>query len=301
MHKYYLLLSLYFISLSVHAQNPKQSPYIIPYTTWDTEELNWDIAGNESGKFPNLLSEIKWKDLSGPKLGIISGIPITPKLKLKLELSYKTIISGKVNDSDYAGDNKAVKTAEFNLQADKGHSIKTSLELSYLLLNRQDFTLNIHAGYLGYYKTLYMLDSDTPLNKDKKLNSTYKPRYHGVIYGLQTSYTIHNWQATLDISGIHLPSYLANANWNLREELQHPISFTHKSKASGYNLALHLGYHISKNLQPFITANYTQLDASKGTDKLYKINGNTHTTQLNRVHSSNFHIGVGIKIFLSSL
>jgi outer membrane protease len=304
MHRYYLLLSLYFISLVIHGQNPKQSPkqspYIIPYTSWDTEELNWDIAGNESGKYPNLLSELKWQNLNGPKLGIISGIPITTKLELKLDLSYKIIVSGKVNDSDYAGDNKAVKTAEFNLQANKGHSIKTSLELSYLLLNHQDFTLSIHAGYLGYYKTLYMLDKDAPLNPDKALKSTYKPRYHGVIYGLQTTYTIHNWQATLDISGIHIPSYLANGNWNLREELQHPVSFSHKSKASGYNLDMRLGYQINKNLQPFITINYTQLDANKGTDELYKINGKTHITQLNRVHSSSFSIGIGMKILLSS-
>ena len=69
------------------------------------------------------------------------------KVSGKWDFSYQAITSGTVNDTDYAGDNRALKTAEFNLQTDKGFTIKTRLELSYLLWSNQTFSFSPHAGY----------------------------------------------------------------------------------------------------------------------------------------------------------
>lgn len=166
---------LSFLSSLANAQEKERQSYIIPYVGWNQEKLNWNIAGNENGQYPNVLSELKWQQLRGPEMGIISAVSISSRFQVRWNFSYQAITSGTVNDTDYAGDNRALKTAEFNLQADKGYTIKTRLELSYLLWTNQTFSFRPHAGYFGSYQKLYMLDGDTPLIPGKELKAPINP------------------------------------------------------------------------------------------------------------------------------
>lgn len=211
----------------------------MPYVGWNQEKLDWNIAGNENGQYPNVLSELNGNSYA-PEMGIISAVSISSRFQVKWDFSYQVITSGKVNDTDYAGDNRALKTAEFNLQADKGYTIKTRLELSYLLWSNQTFSFSPHAGYFGSYQKLYMLDGDVPLIPGKELRSTYKPQWHGAVLGLETNFKKENWNVNLDISGMYLPQYSATADWNLREELRRPVSFEHRSKGAGWDAALRI-------------------------------------------------------------
>lgn len=298
MNKWFYLLFFSFFSLLINAQEREQQSYILPYLDWSQEKFDWNIAGNENGQYPNILSELQWKDLRGPKMGIKSAISILSKFQLKLDLSYKIITAGKVSDTDYAGDNRFVKTSELNLQANKGSTIQTRIELSYLLWSNQEFSFSPHLGYYGSYQTLYMLDGDIPLIAGKELKSTYKPQWHGVIFGIETNFRNKRWDVSLDVSGTYLPHYSAKANWNLREELRQPISFEHKSKAVQWNTGLCIGYQFGKQIEPFISINYTQLTVGKGTDTLYKANGTFHKAQLNEAHANNISVGIGLKILL---
>ncbi|HFI4797885.1 omptin family outer membrane protease [Elizabethkingia anophelis] len=297
MNKWYtiLLISLYY---SIYAQEGQRKSYIIPNIGWKQEELNWNIAGNENGQYPNVLSELKWQQLSGPEMGIISGLSISSRFQVKWDFSYQVITSGKVNDTDYAGDNRALKTAEFNLQADKGYTIKTRLELAYLLWSNQTFSFSPHVGYFGSYQMLYMLDGDAPLIPGKELRSTYKPQWHGAVLGLETSFKKDNWNVNLDISGMYFPQYSATADWNLREELRRTVSFEHRSKGAGFDEGLRIGYQIGQRIQPFVSAQYTQIKAGKGTDKLYMANEDIYTSRLNEVNYFCFSFNIGINFFL---
>ncbi|CAI9678142.1 omptin family outer membrane protease [Elizabethkingia anophelis] len=296
MNKWPLLLFLGFLSSLANAQEKEQQSYIIPYIGWNQEKLNWNIAGNENGQYPNVLSELKWQQLRGPEMGIISAVSISSRFQVRWNFSYQAITSGTVNDTDYAGDNRALKTAEFNLQADKGYTIKTRLELSYLLWTNQTFSFRPHAGYFGSYQKLYMLDGDTPLIPGKELKSTYKPEWHGAVLGLETNFKKENWNVNLDISGMYFPQYSATANWNLREELRRPVSFEHRSKGKGFDTGLRIGYQLGQRIQPFISARYTQIEAGKGTDKLYMANGDIYKSRLNEVNSTSISFGIGVKV-----
>ena len=301
MNKSYFLLLFCILPFLIQAQAKRQPSSISPYVNWSEENLNWNIAGNEQGQYPNVLSELDWRDLRGPSVGVESVISLSSKFRLKTDLNYKEITRGTVKDTDYAGDNRFLKTSELDLQADKGHSFYTRIELSYLLWSNHHFYFNTHIGYYGAYQTLYMLDGDVPLIEGKKLNSTYKPQSHGVIMGLETNFIHQNWNADFDISAIYLPSYTTKATWNLREELRQPTSFKHKSKGVGWRTGLHIGYQLTQRIQPFFSVHYTHTKINKGTDKLFKANGTTHTAQLNEVHSNSLSIGLGVKVFLDSL
>ncbi|MCT4263271.1 omptin family outer membrane protease [Elizabethkingia anophelis] len=297
MNKWYtiLLISFYY---SIYAQESPRKSYITPYIGWKQQKFNWNIAGNENGEYPNVLSELKWQQLSGPEMGIISALSISSRFQVKWNFSYQAITSGKVNDTDYAGDNRAFKTAEFNLKADKGYTIKTRLDLSYLLWSNQIFSFSPYAGYFGSYQKLYMLDGDTPLIPGKELRSTYKPQWHGAVLGLETNFKKDNWNVNLDISGMYFPQYSATADWNLREELRRTVSFEHRSKGAGFDAGLRIGYQIGQRIQPFVSAQYTQIKAGKGTDKLYMANEDIYTSRLNEVNYFCFSFNIGINFFL---
>lgn len=73
MNKWPILLFLGFLTSLASAQEKERQSYIIPYVGWSQEKLNWNIAGNENGQYPNVLSELKWQQLRGPEMGIIWG------------------------------------------------------------------------------------------------------------------------------------------------------------------------------------------------------------------------------------
>ncbi|MEK6513308.1 hypothetical protein [Myroides odoratimimus] len=301
MNKSYFLLLFCIFPFLMQAQPKRQPSFISPYVNWSEEKLNWNIAGNEQGQYPNVLSELEWEKLHGPEIGVESALTLWSKFQVKLDLSYKTTLSGRVTDTDYAGDNRLITTSELNLESDKGHHIKTRLELSYLAWSNDLWSISPHIGYWASYQKLYMLDGDTPLIPQKKLNSKYSPQLQGMTLGVQTYFRHRKWETSLDLTGIYLPYYTAKATWNLREELRQPLSFKHKSKGVGYNSTLRIGYQLVRDIQPFVSASYTYIKINKGTDELFKANGTTHTAQLNEVHSSGLSLGIGVKIFLGSL
>ena len=69
-----------------------------------------------------------------------------------------------------------------------------------------------------------------------------------------------------------------------------------RSKGKGFDTGLRIGYLLGQRIQPFISARYTQIEAGKGTDKLYMANGDIYKSRLNEVNSSSISFGIGVKI-----
>nr|WP_288813142.1 hypothetical protein [uncultured Sphingobacterium sp.] len=296
MKNYITLLSLGLLSGVTIAQENTTKLTIMPSIAWNQEKLDWNIAGDENGKNPNVLSELKWRKLRGPELGISSVVTLSPEVEAMVSISHFYITQGIVNDSDYASDNRTEKTADFDFKADRGHATSARAEIYYSIRKTEKFYLAAHTGYFGRYQTLYMLDGEQPLVVGKELKSTYKPRWHGIILGLNTAYHVDQWHVWMGISGLYFPRYSANANWNLQEEFNHPISFTHKAKGMGWEAYLQLQRQVAKAIYPFLQVGYTGLTTRTGTDQLFKADGTSLTTQLNDVNSSSFRIGLGARI-----
>ena len=298
MKKYLALFGFIFFLLAALAQEKAPKLTITPVIGWNQEKLDWNIAGDEHGKNPNILSELKWRKLRGPEIGLSSTVALSPVLHAEVSFRHFWISQGTVNDTDYASDNRAVKTADDDFRADKGHSTSLRAEVFYAIRTTQKFAFAVHTGYFGRYQTLYMLDGAQPLVEGKELKSTYKPRWHGLILGLKTDYRTDHWNFLLDVSGLYFPRYSANANWNLQEEFSQPISFTHKAKGLGWETNFRLERRVTKTIFPFLQFAYTGLNTGTGTDQLFKANGTNTISQLNAVHSSSFRMGLGTRIIL---
>lgn len=237
MKKLIVLFCFILFSLAALTQDKAPKFTIMPVVSWNQEKLDWNIAGDENGQNPNILSELKWRKIRGAEIGFSSTVALSSLFRATIAIRHFWINQGVVNDSDYASDNRAVKTADDNFKADQGHATNIRAELSYPIRTNEKFALRTHVGYFGRYQTLYMLDGPQPLVEGKVLKSTYKPRWHGLILGLNTDYRMDSWNFHMDISGLYFPRYSANANWNLQEDFNHPISFTHKASGMGWESA----------------------------------------------------------------
>lgn len=298
MKKYLALFCSSIFALTALAQEKKPKLTITPVIGWNQEKLDWNIAGDENGQNPNILSELKWRKLRGPEIGLSSTVALSSVLHADVAFSHFWISQGTVNDADYASDNRAVKTADYDFKANRGHSSNIRAEIFYTIGTTEKFAFAAHTGYFGRYQTLYMLDGVTPLVEGKELKSTYKPRWHGLILGLKTDYHTDYWSFLLDLSGLYFPRYSANANWNLQEDFSHPISFTHKAKGLGWEANFRLERQVAKTIFPFVQIGYTGLKTGTGTDQLFKIDGTSTISQLNAVQSSSFRLGLGVSIKL---
>ncbi|MNG66549.1 hypothetical protein D3C87_823670 [compost metagenome] len=294
MKKYFALFCFSLFSFTAFAQEKKVKFSITPVLGWNQEKLDWNIAGDENGQNPNILSELKWRKLRGPEIGISSTIALSSVLQTEVAFRHFWISQGTVNDADYASDNRTVKTSDYDFKADRGHSSNLRAEIFYTIRATEKFAFAAHTGYFGRYQTLYMLDGTQPLVEGKELKSTYKPRWHGLILGLRTDYHTDHWSFLLNVSSLYFPRYSANANWNLQEEFSHPISFTHKAKGIGWEVNFRLEHQITKTIFPFLQVGYTDLNTGTGTDQLFKMDGTSTISQLNAVHYSSFRMGLGV-------
>lgn len=298
MKKNVILLPLFLCSSAIFGQGKQMKFSLTPEISWSHEQLNWSIAGDEHGKNPNILSELKWKNLQGPQIGISSSKKIVRRVHLEAAFRYQWITTGTVNDADYASDNRAAKTSDLNLNANKGHTVQAKAELYYILLSTRRFSILPHTGLFLKHQTVYMLDGEVPLIDGKELKSTYKPKWQGLSLGVRTSYYADQWEITLDVNGHYFPRYSARANWNLQENFSHPTSFIHKARGMGWVTGLYVSRPMSQKVMPFLRVWYSGLSTGSGKDYLYKADGTMSTSHLNGVRSESFSVGIGARIVL---
>ena len=87
------------------------------------DQLDWNIAGNNAGTNPNILSELTWKDLEiyqvqfKPSVTLGNSHRGGVRYHLRGMLGWGSIVDGSNQDSDYAGDNRTLEFSRSNNSA----------------------------------------------------------------------------------------------------------------------------------------------------------------------------------------
>lgn len=90
--------------------------------------------------------------------------------------------------------------------------------------------------------------------------------------------------------------YYAEANWNLRTDFKHPVSFTHDADASGFSFSFDLDYQLSKMWSLEGGLNYLKFEADKGITKFFLANNTVPSQQLNEVTWDSYSFMLGAKL-----
>lgn len=286
------------------------------------DQLDWTIAGNAGGTNPNILSELTWEDLNIVELRVDGRVEISNKdsspftTVLKGTLAYGQIVSGENQDSDFGGDNRTLEWSRSNNASDDGKTLdwsgaiglkyrlpRTALALTPLVgysYHRQDLEITDGLQTLSddaIFDAIYGPgpDGPAPLGSIAGLNSSYDARWRGPWVGLDMALAAANRWLLRAGAEYHWADYVGKANWNLRSDLQHPLSFQHDADGTGIVFNLAAEYLLSPSWALLLSANYQDWQADTGTHRSFFTDETSGLQQLNGVNWESYALLVGLR------
>jgi hypothetical protein len=273
------------------------------------DELQWSIAGNAAGSDPDIRSELTWSDVHSHQISVHGRALVNRRAYLRGELSYAWIQTGSVRDSDYNSDDRNDEYSRSISQAsgDQAWDLSMGAGYPFLLLNSHMVVAPL-LGYSYHVQNLRITNgeqvltwsSGPPLGPLRGLDSTYRTRWAGPWLGCDLRYRFNSMPAgdppmELGLSlEFHWAEYDAEANWNLRSDLDHPTSFEHEADGKGFCIASEWLIELADQWDLTVRFHYQLWQTDSGTDRIYYASGATGTQQLNEVEwaSRSFMLGV---------
>jgi Protochlamydia outer membrane protein len=215
--------------------------------------LRWAVAADLFGTPPNILSELTWRNLQGSEqafgLEYIASSGWLGRANLRLT---GFNMGGEVQDSDYTLDNR---NGEFSRSLNATHG-STAQDAALLIGRRfymnENTTLAI-TPVIGLSRNISDLRSNNGVQvipasgPYPNLDNRYRAQFSSMLAGAETRW----WFASpfgLDMKWHHhWINYHAEADWNLRTDLQHPVSFYQDGKGSDDRWELGLLARLNKD------------------------------------------------------
>lgn len=253
------------------------------------DRFSWNIAGQLDGRKPNVLSELKWKDLQ--TLEVRAEVALWPRSGpwgLVADGHYGVVVDGKNRDSDYAGDDR---TGEFMRSGSKGDgevgSANAGLAYRKHVYDKSVDRYALVTAALGYGRHAQLLNIEggrqvIPVReKLTGLDSRYDTQWQGPWVSVLLAMELDE-QTTVDLGfRFDVLDYDADANWNLRSDLAHPVSFRHFSSGSGVTTTLGARRHLSARWSVQGALQYKDWSAQGGRDRVYGADGGVTETRFN--------------------
>jgi len=251
------------------------------------DNLNWNIAGSTV----DVLSELKWENVSITQFRAAGKIHLDNELKVLAKFGYGVVYAGTNQDSDYNGINR---TQEFSRSYSKagGDVLDASMAFGKTLRLRDldkgnFFYVTPYVGLSIHQQNLTMTDGVQvipALGPFSGLDSRYDAQWVGPWWGAETLIeTERGWLIKASVE-YHLIDFSASANWNLRTDLAHPVSFVQNAKGDGISLSLGASYPVRKNWGMEFSLDYCSWSTSVGSDRVFLSDGTVGNTRLNTVN-----------------
>ena len=272
------------------------------------DDLDWDIAGYLlPDYYVNVLSELEWEDIESFQVKFQGTVQIPNIVALRGIANYGWIFDGEVQDSDYAANDRNLEWSRSNNSADDGDVWDVSLGIGYPFRFGQSVisTFTPLVGYSYHEQNLDMSDGKQtipPTGSFSGLDSSYDTEWKGPWIGIDLNFKAaeiksfaHRFETFLSYE-YHWADYEAEADWNLRSDLQHPKSFEHDTDGDGWILRGGLNFVLHQNAALNFNFDYQDWDTESGTDKVFFADGTTVKTRLNDVDWTSYSLGLGLSV-----
>ena len=291
------------------------------------DQLQWNIAGNLAGTNPNILSELTWKDLEifqieqRGKLNWRSEEQTQFGTELSWSVGYGQIYSGSNQDSDYAGDNRTLEWSRSNNSADDGSVLDLSAAFGMkffgqdssfyfmpkigLAINEQRLSMTdgrqtfsdqaVFDAWTGQSPTDVDYITLLPPGSFAGLDSSYETRWVGPWFGFEMQKDFSRKLSLHAGFEYHRVDYEAEANWNLRSDLEHPVSFRHDGDGTGKVYTLGADYSISERWAFSLQGKYQDWKVSSGVDRVFLADNTQAVTLLREVTWVSYEVMAGLR------
>ncbi len=313
-HTYLIFLTVFFVYCSdaySFASNNNSSDIVLnEYADitisagYRTDTLDWNISGYNNS--PNILSELEYEDIKiyQTALNIKSVLNC---FIVNLYYNYGFITDGSGYDSDYFGDNRTELFSK-STSTIKNNSVEDfSIAAGYqFLITGSKFIITPVIGFSRHNQNISMTNGiqtvaavrETPVERPfLGLDSTYESSWKSFWTGVGLSFII-NKNITLSADyKYHFADYEAEADWNLRGDFNHPVSFIHSADATGNESSFKIEYSFLKNWLMAAEYKYHNWSTKHGIDTTFFSSGEQGSTKLNEVNwtSKSLNIIFGYK------
>lgn len=260
------------------------------------DSLNWNIAGSTI----NILSELEWNQLQIKQIQANATLHLPQHLNLAIDIQRGSIHSGENTDSDYDGNNR---TLPFSRAKSRGGGDVNDWSIGVGKEIKVTATASItpSVGWSQHQQNLTMTQGFQVIPEDEPfygafggLNNRYDAEWKGLWLGIASQFTLaQQWVLSTDLK-YHRVDYAADANWNLRKEFMHPLSFEHHAKGAGIEAAVAMSYPMNTHTKLQFLMQYQKWQTSTGQDNTYFVAGTTSTYVLNQVnwHSQSYGLSL---------
>jgi hypothetical protein len=267
-----------------------------------------------------VLSELSWDDIESYQINFRGNLVLPNIIALRGVANYGWIFDGDNQDSDYAGDNRTLEFSRSNNSADDGNLWDVSLAIGYPIRWGKDVigTMIPLAGYSYHKQELTMTDGYQTISVPvitptgiiippevgpfPGLNSAYDTEWKGPWLGLDLSFkaaeikTFAHRLETYISYEYHWADFDAEADWNLREDFEHPKSFEHDADGKGWIIRAGFNFMLQRHIALNFNLDYQDWSTDSGTDKIYFSDGATAKTRLNEVNWTSYSLGLGLSV-----
>ena len=224
-------------------------------------------------------------------------------------MGYGWILAGDVQDSDYESDDRTDEYSRSCSDGRGGYLLHALTGLGYRFdLRAAPITLLPIIGIAFNRQAMVMTDgvqvvsvpprSTRPLAPITGLDSSYTANWLNIWIGLDAEYRITSRVSVGAVVSVHPALYYAEADWNLRPDFEHPVSFVHRALGLGLCADLSVGIELSRR---FLLEGRLALDywfGGPGVDETFFAAGYSVETQLNEVvwSSAQFFLGTVLRL-----
>ena len=272
------------------------------------DDLDWSIGGYLLPEhYVNILSELTWDDLESYQVKLQGSLLIPNIIAFRGIANYGWIFEGDNRDSDYAGNDRTLELSRSNNSAEDGEVWDVSLAVGYPLRWGRSVisTLTPLVGYSHHEQNLEMSDgfqTIPPTGSFAGLDSSYDAEWDGPWLGIDLFFraaelkTLAHRIETFLSYEYHWADYDAKADWNLRDDFQHPKSFTHDADGNGWIIRAGFNFILQRNVAINFNFDYQDWSTDSGTDKIFFADGTTAKTRLNDVDWTSYSLGLGLSL-----
>lgn len=280
---------------------------IAPYIELSKADLVWSVAAGPGLNYsPNVLSELSFEDLKARGGGFtISHInKLNDKVAFYIEgdIASSDISTGSARDSDYFGDNR---TEEFSrsYSKTKGDGLKKKLGamgFKYRWMSNRGHYVSVLIGMSDFQYDINMKDGVQYIPIESRgiqltgLDSTYDSIFKSEFIALMSEHAFPFGTLGLRIEQ-HKTEFDAKANWNLRQDLAHPISFAQTGEGDGYVVVLGYSYAINTSWDVYLNIVKRNYVISDAYDHIFMREGSSVVTRLNEVDYEDYSSQAGFR------
>lgn len=250
------------------------------------DDLNWSIANGGV----NYASELAWSQMKIDQIRLNGRADLVGEWFVRGAYETGAIKSGVGSDSDYAGNNRTqlyarssskTRGAVQDVTLGLGRRIRFSALSSNGMYAAPLLGISMHQQNMTMYDGVQSVPFNAPLNG---LDNSFDMQWKSVWGGLDVQTVLGERIVLSAAAAYHKVNYSASANWSLRSDLAHPVSFRHGANGHGKTLQLGMGYLFNRHLSMHIgyerrlwrtSAGYDQTFFSYGGSSVYTLNGVT--------------------------